>query len=147
VRALERDEKEAVDMSIVPLFGIVFGAVFVGTAVRVMTVGQRLRRHGVRVPGVVVGLRRSSHGRGPYYPMLRFQTMQGSVLETQSDLGSNPSPVRPGQQVMVVYDPERPQRARLDGVGGRGVLHGVLFLTVGAVILVVSLVAAVSSWL
>ncbi|GAA2910442.1 hypothetical protein GCM10010517_76930 [Streptosporangium fragile] len=44
-------------------------------------------------------------------------------------------------------DTERPRLARLDGVGGRGVLHGALFLTTGAVILVVSLVAAVSSWL
>ncbi|MET8047128.1 DUF3592 domain-containing protein, partial [Streptosporangium sp. NPDC005286] len=67
--------------------------------------------------------------------------------ETESDLGSNPPPARPGQQVMVVYDPERPQRARLDGVGGRGVLLGVLFLTVGAIILVVPLVVAVSFWL
>ncbi|MER6172466.1 DUF3592 domain-containing protein [Streptosporangium sp. NPDC001681] len=131
-------------MSIVPLFGIVVGAVSVGTSIRVMTVGQWLRRHGVRVPGVVVGLRR---GNRVYYPTLRFQTVQGFVVETESDLGSNPSPVRPGQQVMVLYDPERPQRARVDSVGGRGVLHGVLFLTVGAVILVVSLVAAVSSWL
>ncbi|MEU0479336.1 DUF3592 domain-containing protein [Streptosporangium sp. NPDC006013] len=137
-------------MSIVPLFGIVFGAVFAGIGARVLTVGQRLRRHGVRVPGVVVGLRWSSsngNDSGVYYPTLQFQTVQGPVVETESDLGSNPSPVRPGQQVMVVYDPERPQRARLDSVGGRGVLHSVLFLTVGAVILVVSLVAAVSSWL
>ncbi|MET8047383.1 DUF3592 domain-containing protein [Streptosporangium sp. NPDC005286] len=137
-------------MSIVPLFGIVFGAVFAGIGVRVLTVGQRLRRHGVRVPGIVVGLRWSSsngNDSGVYYPTLQFQTVQGSVVETESDLGSNPPPARPGQQVMVVYDPERPQRARLDGVGGKGVLHSVLFLTVGAVILVVSLVAAVSSWL
>ena len=134
-------------MNTVPLFGIVFGAVFAVIGVRVMTVGQRLRRHGMRVPGVVVGLRRSSGDSGVYYPTLRFQTVQGSVMETESDLGSNPSPVRPGQQVMVVYDPERPQRARLDGVGGRGVLRSVLFMIVGAVILVISLVAAVSSWL
>ncbi|MGW0590643.1 DUF3592 domain-containing protein [Streptosporangium sp. NPDC002607] len=134
-------------MSIVPLFGIVVGAVFVGAGIRVMTVGQRLRRHGVRVPGVVVGLRRSSGGNRLYYPTLQFQTVQGSVVEAASDLGSNPPQVRPGQQVMVVYDPERPQRARLDGVGGRGVLLGVLFLTVGAIILVVPLVVAVSFWL
>ncbi|GAA0827187.1 hypothetical protein GCM10009525_22640 [Streptosporangium amethystogenes subsp. fukuiense] len=138
------------DMNTMPLVGILFGAVFAGMGIRVMTIGQRLRRHGVRVPGVVVGLRWSSsngNDSGVYYPTLQFQTMQGSVVETESDLGSNPSPVYPGQQVMVAYDPERPQRARLDGVGGKGVLHGVLFLTVGAVILVVSLVAAVNSWL
>ncbi|MEV4380447.1 DUF3592 domain-containing protein [Streptosporangium sp. NPDC049644] len=137
-------------MDTMPLVGILFGAVFAGMGIRVMTIGQRLRRHGVRVPGVVVGLRWSStngNDSGVYYPTLRFQTVQGSVVETESDLGSNPSPVHPGQQVMVAYDPERPQRARLDGVGGKGVLHGVLFLTVGAVILVVSLVAAVNSWL
>ncbi|GAA3109900.1 DUF3592 domain-containing protein [Streptosporangium carneum] len=134
-------------MSTVPLFGIVFGAVFTGVGIRVITVGQRLQRHGMRVPGVVVGLRWSGGDTGVYYPTLRFQTVQGSVVETESDLGSNPSPVRPGQQVMVVYDPERPQRARLDGAGGKGVLHSVLFMTVGAIILVVSLVFAVKSWL
>ncbi|MEV7009669.1 DUF3592 domain-containing protein [Streptosporangium sp. NPDC051022] len=134
-------------MSTVPLFGIVIGAVFIATSIRVITVGQWLLRHGTRVPGVVVGLRRSGGGKGVYYPTLRFQTVQGSVVETESDLGSNPSPVRPGQQVMVVYDPARPQRVRLDGAGGSGVLHGVLFLIVGAVVLVVSLFFAVSSWL
>ncbi|MFF4413329.1 DUF3592 domain-containing protein [Streptosporangium sp. NPDC001559] len=131
-----------------PLVGIVFGAVFIGTSVRTITVGRWLRRHGARVPGVVVSLRRSGgHHKGVYYPTLRFQTVRGSVVETESDLGFNPSPVRPGQQVMVVYDPERPQRVRLDGAGGSGVLHGALFLIVGAVVLVVSLVFAVRSWL
>ncbi|GAA3129883.1 DUF3592 domain-containing protein [Streptosporangium carneum] len=142
-------------MSTAPLFGVmfgaVFGAVFIGVGIRAITVGQRLRRHGVRVPGVVVGLRWSGSGvdTGVYCPTLRFQTVQGSVVETESDLGSNPSPVRPGQQVMVVYDPERPQRARLDGASGRGVLLGVLFMTVGAIVLVLSLlfVFAISSWL
>ncbi|WP_344208253.1 DUF3592 domain-containing protein [Nonomuraea bangladeshensis] len=133
-------------MSIVPLFGIVFGAVFIGTSVRVITVGQWLRRHGTRVPGVVVRLRRSG-GHRVYYPTLRFRTLQGFVVETESDLGFNPSPVRVGQQVMVVYDPERPQRVRLDGAVGSGVLHSVLFLIVGAVVLVVSLVFTASSWL
>ncbi|MFI6993910.1 DUF3592 domain-containing protein [Nonomuraea wenchangensis] len=134
-------------MSIVP-FGIVLKAVFIGRSVRVITVAQWLRRHGTRVPGVVMRLRQSGgHRKGVYYPTLRFQTLQGSVVETESDLGFNPSPVRPGQQVMVVYDPERPQHVRLDGAGGSGVLHSVLFLIVGAVVLVVSLVFAASSWL
>ncbi|GGS82768.1 hypothetical protein GCM10010156_46800 [Planobispora rosea] len=134
-------------MSTVPLFGIVFGVVFTGIGVRVLTVGQRLRRSGVRVPGFVVGLRWSGGDNGVYYPTLQFQTAQGFMVQTESDLGSNPSPVRPGQQVTVVYDPERPQRARLDGAGGRGVLHSVLFLTFGVIVLVVSLVVVVSSWL
>ncbi|MFF0575110.1 DUF3592 domain-containing protein [Streptosporangium saharense] len=134
-------------MSTVPLFGIVFGAVFTGIGIRVLTVGQRLRRHGTRVPGMVAGLRWSGGDDGVYYPTLRFQTVQGSMVETESDLGSNPSPVRPSQQVTVVYDPERPQRARLDGANGGGVLHGVLFLIFGAVVLVASLIFAVSSWL
>ncbi|GIH94902.1 DUF3592 domain-containing protein [Planobispora siamensis] len=135
------------DVNTVPLFGIVFGAIFAGIGVRVMVVGQRLRRHGVRVPGLVVGLRWSGGDNGVYYPTLQFQTVQGFVMETESDLGSNPSPVRPGQQVMVVYDPERPRHARLDGVGGRGVLRSVLFMIVGAVVLVASLVAVAGSWL
>ncbi|MBB2908838.1 hypothetical protein FHS43_000084 [Streptosporangium becharense] len=135
------------DVNTVPWFGILFGAVFAVSGVRMLTAARYLRRHGVRVPGVVVGLRRSSGNDGVFYPTMQFQTVQGFVVETESDLGSNPAPARPGQQVMVVYDPERPQRARLDGVGGRGVLHGVLFLTIGVIILVVCLIVGVSSLL
>ncbi|GII02144.1 DUF3592 domain-containing protein [Planobispora takensis] len=135
------------DVNTVPWVGIVFGALFAGVGVHAMIVGQRLRRRGVRVPGVVAGLRWSGGDNGVYYPTLQFRTVQGFVMETESDLGSNPSPVRPGQQVMVVYDPERPRHARLDGAGGRGVLRSVLFMIVGAVVLVVSLVAAAGSWL
>ncbi|MGI5155386.1 DUF3592 domain-containing protein [Microbispora sp. CA-102843] len=133
-------------MSIVPLFGIVFGVVSIGSSIHDIIVGQRLRRHGIRVPGVVVGLRRAGRN-GVYYPTLQFQTVQGPVVKTESDLGFKPSPVRPGQQVMVVYAPKRPQHVRLDGAGGTGLIHGVLFLVVGAVALVVSLVFAISSWL
>ncbi|GAA2898673.1 hypothetical protein GCM10010517_63890 [Streptosporangium fragile] len=53
------------------------------------------------------------------------------MVETEPDLGSNPAPARPGRQVMVLYDPARPRLARLDGVGGRGVLR-VAAVTVSA---------------
>ncbi|MFI0355130.1 DUF3592 domain-containing protein [Actinomadura sp. 9N407] len=123
---------------------ILFGLAFAAFGVHVIRIGRRLRRFGHRVPGVVVRLRWDSndHGGGNYYPVLRFRTRDGTEVTTESDLGSNPSPVRAGQPVAVIYDPEKPKRARLDGPGGSGTVHGSLFLALGLLLAGIGTIAS-----
>ncbi|MGK5554990.1 DUF3592 domain-containing protein [Actinomadura kijaniata] len=107
-----------------------------------LRVGGRLRKHGVRVPGVVVRLRwqNNGHGGGVFYPTLRFQGPNGTELTVESDVGANPAPAREGQPVTVVYDPARPRRARPEGLVGGGTALGVLLVVFGSVAAVVAAV-------
>lgn len=47
-----------------------------------------------------------------FYPSVRFQTADGRTVEFQSKLGSN-APPRVGDEVTVLYDPQRPEEARV----------------------------------
>ncbi|WP_051468542.1 DUF3592 domain-containing protein [Actinomadura oligospora] len=112
---------------------ILLGLLFAGAGVYSIRSTRRLRRNGHRVPGLVHGLNfeRGSEGGGNYYPVLHFHTMDGSFVRTTSDVGTNPARSRPGDQVTVVYDPARPDRARPENLLGVGTLMGVLFILLG----------------
>jgi hypothetical protein len=46
------------------------------------------------------------------FPSVRFQTADGRTVEFQNKVGSN-APPRVGDEVTVLYDPERPEEARV----------------------------------
>jgi hypothetical protein len=124
----------------IPPIGVLTGLGFIAFGAHVIRIGRRLRTYGQRAPGVVVRLRWDSddYGGGQFYPILRFQTGDGTMIETESDLGTNPAPVRAGQQVTVVYDPAKPRRARLDTMLGSGAVHGPLFIAFGTVVAIIA---------
>ncbi|TDC57151.1 DUF3592 domain-containing protein [Actinomadura sp. KC345] len=112
---------------------VLFGSLFVVFGVHIIRVGRHLRRFGRRASGVVVRMTSESTGSGRHvdYPTVRFRTRDGAVIETSSDLGGNLPMFREGQPVTVLYDPDEPERARLDGAAGSGTLHGAAFIAVG----------------
>ncbi len=122
-----------------PVF-VLAGLGFVAFGAYVIRTGRRLRRYGRGAPGTVVRLRWESndHGGGRFYPTFRFRTEDGREIEAESDLGANPAPAREGQRVTVVYDPARPQRARIDSMLGGGAVHGPLFVAFGVVVTLVA---------
>lgn len=128
------------------LFGI-GGPHAVWSGWRVIKEARRLREQGVRVPGVVVRLTfspsRGTDPGGTYSPVLRFRTAEGQDMETESDVGTSPAPAREGDQVTVIYDPQKPTLARIDSMSGRGtaiggllVAGGLLFTSIAATIIV-----------
>ena len=82
----------------------------------------RRRRHYHRVPGVIVGVRktRGEVGTSPRTntrsraAIFRFTTLDGRVIETESDVQSFPGP-KPGKRVTVLYDPRQPYSAETTG--------------------------------
>lgn len=106
----------------------------------------RRRRHYHRVPGVIVGVRntRGEAGTGPRTnvrsraAIFRFTTLDGRVIETESDVQSFPGP-KPGKRVTVLYDPQRPYSAETTGrfVIVVGILP--LLMAFGLFLIVVSL--------
>ena len=47
-----------------------------------------------------------------FYPSVRFQSPDGRTVEFQNKLGSNVPP-RVGDEVTVIYDPARPEEAKV----------------------------------
>jgi len=47
-----------------------------------------------------------------YYPSVRFQAADGRTVEFQNKLGTNVPP-RAGDEVTVIYDPARPEQAKV----------------------------------
>ena len=94
-------------------------AVFVVYAVNSRRESQRFAAGAARAQGVVVDLV-AGPTPGPQstgtvaYPVVRYRTTDGREVVFRSDLGSQPSPWRPGQPVTVLYDPTDPQQARIE---------------------------------
>ena len=47
------------------------------------------------------------------YPVVRFQTHDGQTVEFESETGTSGFSQRPGEQVEVLYDPLKPEQARI----------------------------------
>jgi Protein of unknown function (DUF3592) len=72
-----------------------------------------------RAMGVVTDLtsRRSYGGTDHrasllFFPSVRFQTQDGKTVEFENKVGSN-APPRVGDKVTVIYDPARPEEAKV----------------------------------
>jgi Protein of unknown function (DUF3592) len=136
------------------------GVVLAVAGTRVRARARRFEQRAVSVPGRVVDLRLrrgvGEPGEGGsllWFPVLDFSTIDGRTVRTEAMYGSVPAPARPGHQVRVLYDPQRPTRARIGdrtlASGGclatamtvAGALTAVLGLLMGAI--AVALVASI----
>jgi len=81
-------------------------------------VGETLANTEARAVGVVTGhASRRSYGADHrasllFFPSVRFETQDGRTVEFQNKLGSN-APPRVGDEVTVLYDPARPEAAKV----------------------------------
>ena len=78
---------------------------------------ETLARTEARTVGIVTEhTSRWSHGLDHpsllFFPSVRFQTTDGRAVEFQNKVGSN-APPRVGDQVTVIYDPARPEEAKV----------------------------------
>ncbi len=115
----------------------VAGAVLVAAGVRQRRAGRRLRRDGVVVEAEVTGLEylrpqtTATPTSGRFFPVVRFRTTTGRVVEARTLVGADPAPARTGDRVQVRYDPREPRRVELaSGPTNSGTL-GCLWIAVG----------------
>ena len=78
---------------------------------------ETMPRTEARAMGVVTEhTSRWSHGLDHpsllFFPTVRFQTTDGRTVEFQNKIGTN-APPRVGDQVTVIYDPARPEEAKV----------------------------------
>ncbi|XHX80627.1 MAG: DUF3592 domain-containing protein [Stenomitos frigidus ULC029] len=101
-------------------------------------------REAIKAQGTVIELIPSySDGSTTYRPAVRFINQQGKEIEFASSSSSNPPSYAEGQTVEVLYLPDKPQQAEINGffsLWGAPVILGSLgsiFFTIGASLLVV----------
>ena len=106
----------------IPLVLGVVGAVFLVVGVRNFVGTRRFVNQASSATGTVTDVKsrtsRSPTGDGPRvhtyrYPVVRFQTQDGRTVEFESETGTNTFSQKPGEQVEVLYDPLRPEQARI----------------------------------
>lgn len=100
------------------------GGIFMAVGLVFMAVGgiffvknQALADGGAHAPGTVIEMARSTDSDGDvtYRPVVEFFDADGTRHEFASSFSSNPPSYSRGQKVEVVYDPEAPVRAMIDG--------------------------------
>lgn len=89
-----------------------FGLVFLFFARSQLREIERLRRYGRRAAGVVVD-HDYIHKDGEPYPVVQFQAPDGQVVTARTDIGGAFAPGI-GEQVTVLFDPDHPDKARID---------------------------------
>ena len=79
-------------------------------------IGGRLAllENGARTEGVVISLDRSRGSSRANHPVVRFYTAAGREVVFHGSIGSNPPAYRIGEEVSVVYLPDRPDVAEID---------------------------------
>ncbi len=107
---------------LVPVVLGLAGAVFLVVGVRNFVRTRRFVNQASSATGTVTDVKtRTSRSRtssgarvSTYrYPVVRFQTQDGRSVEFESETGTNTFSQRPGEQVEVLYDPLRPEQARI----------------------------------
>jgi hypothetical protein len=78
-----------------------------------------------------------------YKVILAFQTLDGQPVETVTRMGRRRPIVQPGDQVPVVYDPRRPNRAEIDTRKGRATWIPVALGLLGLALIAVGLYGSV----
>lgn len=91
---------------------------------------------------VVALLKNKSNESVSYTPVVKFVDREGETFEFVSDISSNPPAYSVGDEVEVLYSPQNPAEAKLEGIALWGssiilaVLGGVFFATGMLIVLV-----------
>jgi len=94
----------------------VVSAIALTVAVARYTSTKRFLRTASTCAGTILeNIRRTDNeGQPCYHPRFAFETPDGREMVVESSFGTNPPSFRPGQQVVVLFDPSEPKDARIN---------------------------------
>ncbi|MEH2117639.1 DUF3592 domain-containing protein [Nostoc sp.] len=105
------------------IFGSIFGGVGSIIAVTGIIIGLNTRSFvtsAIPAQGTIIDLvqRSSTDSKGSssyvYYPVVKFTARSGESTVFEADTGSNPPEFTKGQQVEILYSPQKPDSARIN---------------------------------
>ncbi|MBW4560130.1 MAG: DUF3592 domain-containing protein [Mojavia pulchra JT2-VF2] len=111
------------DSKFMRLFGSVFGgigSIFAVTGIMIGLNTHSFVATAIPAQGTIINLvqRSSTDSKGRsssvYYPVVKFSTQSGETKVFESDTGSNPPGFTKGQQVEVLYSPQKPDSAKIN---------------------------------
>lgn len=109
LRILDRQALISVPIIIIISFGMIAGGYYLFKDM------NELSGKAMVAAGDVVDIKsRSSSDGYSYYPVIAFKTAAHERIRFVGKVGSNPSIYSTGDKVLVLYDPEDPQRAIID---------------------------------
>jgi hypothetical protein len=86
-------------------------AITSGIAIYFFFQSQDLVNNGTSTKGTIVDLRHEVTDKsGVYYPVVKFQSSTGDVLEVKTSFGSSPPTHKIGDSVEIFYDKNNPKR-------------------------------------
>ncbi len=110
---------------------------FAGIGTVAFVADQRMVESALHAEGMVVALDlRSGNDGSVYAPVVRWQDRSGIAHEFTSRAGSNPAAYEQGETVPVIYPPDEPGRAKIDGFWDRYLLP-LIFAGLGSVFTVI----------
>lgn len=122
---------------IVSLVLLTTSLVFLGIAGWMFYQQKSLENRGMTTTGTVTRLVASTDSDGTTYaPVFEFKTQGGRTFEIQSDSYSSPPAYEVGQRVTIIYDPEKPATAQIQG---ENTLLIIIFAVVGGIDFAMSL--------
>lgn len=121
-----------------PIYIILFGMVFFGIGGGLTYSARTFEREGTPTQGEVISLSTRCDDDGcSYSPVVRFETQSGQSKTFETTYSSNPPAYDVGEIVTVIYKPENPDKAIIQG---QGQVFRIIFMAVGGVIIVGGLV-------
>ena len=131
-------------MEYLPWLLPIVGVLSILSGIRTLFASASFRSRAQPATAEITDRRWEGSGRGSrMVPVVRFTLPDGRTVETEITAGANPLGNWEGHTVEVLYDPEDPTQARVEGLLGSGgsgasraILIGVLFLLIGVALAV-----------
>jgi hypothetical protein len=131
---------------LMPLAFVAVGLLFAWYGIRNVRAADAFRRDAHQAEAEITDVRWELVGPATdrdhlAFPVLKFTLPDGRIVETQSDHGTNWPPGEPGDHVTVLYQPDDPAHARIEGgftgaaptmVNGFIAAFGIFFALMGA---------------
>lgn len=144
-------------MKVQKIIGLIFGilgAVLLGVALFFFNETTQFMNKAHHAEGVVIEFSDFGNYAGPGKPVIRFETEEGLIIRFTSPVQSNPSPYKIEDSVEVLYLPEYPQDARINGIAEIwlfpiifGSIGGPFFITGAVLILIFIMGRRKQKWL
>lgn len=121
-----------------PIYIILFGLVFFAIGAGLSYHQYALAQTGIQVQGEVVSLTPVCDDEGcTYAPVVRFKAQDGRTITIESNQSSSPPAYDIGETVLVLYPPEKPEKAVIKG---EGLVFRIIFTSVGGIIMLAGVV-------
>jgi hypothetical protein len=128
------------NMNYIALYVLVAGLAVSGFGLFKVFRRKQYKRSGIRVDGIVTDVVMS--GRN-YYPIVRYETLDGVEVVEEYSLGTSPPAFKKGERIAVLYKAENCQKFIIDNKKSEYIEFGII--AIGVLIFIFSGICLIDS--